>query len=110
LGSKVNLIVILTVCDPFTMKSWSEEFQMKGLEINDQIAPIVFLCDPNAELVQHFQLSDDRRESGLGINSKRFSAIIHDGKIVKLNVEKNYDDFLVSGPNRIIDQIQNLKD
>jgi peroxiredoxin len=105
----VNLVVILTVCDPFTMKSWSEEFQKKGFEINE-IAPIVFLCDPKAELVQHLKLSDDRRDSGMGINSKRYSIIIKNGKIVKMNVEKNYNDFILSGPNRIIDQIQDLED
>eukprot|EP01080_Neovahlkampfia_damariscottae_P010923 gene10923-3628_t len=110
LYSKADLVAVISVSDPFVMKYWSDLFKGKMKRFNSEPhAPIHILCDPISEFTNHLGLGDDRTEEGLGINSKRYSAIIKNGEIVKLNIEKHRDDFRLSGPNRILDQIENMK-
>ena len=101
-------MAIISVSDPFIIKYWSELFKEHFTKVETP-APIHILCDPTAEFTKYLHLNEDRTADGLGINSKRYSAIIQNGEIIKLNVEKHRDDFRLSGPIRILDQLDNLR-
>jgi peroxiredoxin len=64
--------------DPFVMAHWGREQKALG--------KIRFLSDPTADWSKALGL--EQGGPGMGTRTKRFSALVDNGKIVKLNVEE----------------------
>ncbi|KAL9898251.1 peroxiredoxin-5, mitochondrial-like [Glossina fuscipes fuscipes] len=78
--SKVIYVLIYTAAlnDPFVMSVWGEEHGAGGR--------IRMLADPSGDFVQVLDLAMNLPTLG-GLRSKRFSMIVGDTKVLKLNVE-----------------------
>jgi hypothetical protein len=61
------------------MKAWGESAGATG--------KVELLSDWNAAFVKALKLDNDLSANGLGVRSKRFVAIVNDGKIVQEDVE-----------------------
>ena len=92
LAKGVDVIACVGVNDAFVMDAWGERHRA------DKIA---MLADGNAELARAMGLDMDASGSGMGVRSKRYAAIIEDGVIKDLQVEKP-GDFSVSGAAAIL--------
>lgn len=71
-------IVCVSVNDPFVMGAWAKDQGAEG--------KVRCLADPQAELAKALGLDVNLAVLG-GTRVKRFSALVEDGKITKLNVE-----------------------
>lgn len=73
-------IVCLAVNDPFVMAEWLKQSGADG--------KIIGLPDGNATFTKALGLDFDGSGFGLGLRCQRFSAVVENGKITALNVEK----------------------
>uniref|UniRef100_A0A1B0FI50 Peroxiredoxin-5 n=1 Tax=Glossina morsitans morsitans TaxID=37546 RepID=A0A1B0FI50_GLOMM len=74
----IHEIICISVNDPFVMSVWGEEHGAGG--------KIRMLADPSGDFVKVMDLAMDLPTLG-GVRSKRFSMIVGDTKVLKLNVE-----------------------
>ena len=81
----VDLIVCISVNDAFVMSAWG-----KAQGVNDKI---LMLADPDASYTKAIGLEVEAGSLG-GMRSKRYSMVIEDGVVTKLNVEP--DSFGIS--------------
>ena len=76
----VDQIVCLSVNDPFVMKAWGKD---------QNVGDAVFLLpDGNGALTKALGLDFDGSGFGLGTRSQRYAAIIDDGVVKLLSVDK----------------------
>ena len=75
----VDQIVCLSVNDAFVMNAWGKD-QNVG-------AKIAMVADGNAELTRKLGLEMDGSKFGMGARSQRYSMLVKDGVVEKLNVE-----------------------
>ena len=73
-------IFCLSVNDPYVMKAWGDQ--------NNVGNKIKMLGDPYCEFTKLMGLETDKSAKGLGIRSSRYTMLVEEGKIKKLNVEK----------------------
>ena len=76
----VTQIVCMSVNDAFVMGAWADSHQAGE--------KMVFLADGNGDFARALGLSFDGSGFGMGERAQRFSAIIEDGKVSKLNIEE----------------------
>lgn len=74
----VNEIVCVSVNDPYVMAAWGAQHNTKG--------KIRMLADPTGSFIKALDLGINLPPLG-GYRSKRFSMVIKDSKVDKLNVE-----------------------
>lgn len=91
----VDQIVCLSVNDAFVMGAWG-----KDQKVGDKI---VMAADPNAEFTKAVGLGTDIAVLG-GLRSQRYSMIVEDGVVKKLNVEEP-GAFEVSSADYMIGQL-----
>lgn len=72
-------IVCMSVNDAFVMKAWAEHQKATG--------KVEMLADGNGDFTRALGLALDAKGFGMGERSKRFSAVIENGVVTKLNVE-----------------------
>ena len=72
-------IAVVSVNDPFVMGMWAKDTGGDGV--------ITFLADGNAEFAKAAGLDVDLSVAGLGTRCRRFSALIEDGVVKKINIE-----------------------
>ncbi len=77
----VDTIACLSVNDVFVMDAWAKD---KG--VGDKI---LMLADGSAEYAKALGLEFDLNKAGLGLRSKRFSMIVNNGTVEKLNVDES---------------------
>lgn len=77
----VDTIACLAVNDPFVMDAWSKD---KGVG-----EKILMLADGNGEYTKALGLELDVSKFGLGIRGKRFSMIVNNGIVEKLNIDES---------------------
>ena len=94
---KVDAIVCLSVNDPFVMAAWGND---KGT--GDKM---LMVGDGNGELTEALGLSMDGSGFGLGKRSLRYSMIIDDNSLTKLNVEENPGEVATSSAETILSQL-----
>lgn len=93
----VDSIVCVAVNDPYVMNGWAEKLQAKEA--------IEFYGDFDGQFHKSLELDLDLSAALLGHRSQRWSALVVDGKIKALNVEKVPSEFKVSGAETILEQI-----
>ena len=93
----VDTIAVTSVNDVFVMKAWKRDTDLK-----DQTE---FLADGNAEFAKAIGLELDASGNGLGIRSKRYSMLVEDGVVTKLNIEANPGAVEVSGGDTLLGQL-----
>jgi peroxiredoxin len=93
----VDTIAVTSVNDVFVMKAWKRDTDLK-----DQTE---FLADGNAEFAKAIGLDMDGSGFGLGTRSKRYSMLVEDGVVTKLNVEENPGTVEKSGGDTLLGQL-----
>ena len=66
---------------------------------------ILFLADGSAAFAKAAGLTLDLTERGLGLRSQRFSMLVDDGIVKKLNVEDSIGKAEISGADALLGQI-----
>jgi len=91
----IDGIVCVAVNDPFVMKAWGYH-----LGVGDKVAMI---SDYEGGFTEGMGVSIDLSEPfGLGQRSKRYSMVLRDGVVEKLDVEKGVLEFEVSGAEKMM--------
>lgn len=91
----VDTVAVTTVNDHFVLNAWKEASGAKDVEL---------LGDGNAEFARAVGLTFDGTAIGFGTRSQRYSMLVEDGVVKKLNVEQP-GKFEVSGGDKLAEQI-----
>ena len=75
----IDSIAVTAVNDGFVMDAWKKASNAEGT--------IEFLADGNGEFAKAIDMTLDGSGNGLGLRSKRYSMLVEDGVVKKLNVE-----------------------
>ena len=92
----VNTIAVTSVNDVFVMDAWKKATAADKLE---------FLADGNGEFAKAVDLSFDGSGNGLGTRSRRYSMLVDDGVVKKLNIEEAPGKVEVSGGDTLLKQL-----
>ena len=93
----VELIACTSVNDAFVMDAWSKAQGAAGNEV-------MMLADGNADFARAMGLEMDGKGIGFGTRSQRYAAVIENGVIKALNVEKPMK-FECSSADAILDEL-----
>ena len=96
-GKGVNTIAIVAVNDAFVMSAWKRD--------TDRRDEAIFLADGNAEFTKAIGMELDASGAGLGIRSQRYSMLVEDGVVKKLNLEPVAGKVEVSGGDTLLAQL-----
>jgi|TARA_B110000914_G_C15161690_1_gene308660 peroxiredoxin len=77
----IDLIVCISVNDPFVMDAWG-----KSQGVGDKI---IMMADPFLEFTKSIGADVDKSARGLGIRSNRYTMLLDDLKVVKLQEEED---------------------
>ncbi|MCO5131669.1 MAG: peroxiredoxin [Xanthobacteraceae bacterium] len=93
----VDAIAVVSVNDAFVMNAWKRD--------TDQRDEAIFLADGNGDFAKAIGLEMDASGLGLGLRSKRYSMLVEDGVVKKLNIEPNPGKVEVSGGDTLLGQL-----
>jgi len=93
----IDEIVVVAVNDVFVMDAWSKHSGAQG--------KIKFLADGSGSFAKALDLTLDLTDRGLGIRSQRYSMLVDDGVVKKLNVEESVGKAETSGADALLKQI-----
>jgi peroxiredoxin len=93
----VDLIACVSVNDVFVMDAWG-----KSQGVGDAV---LMLADGNGAFTKAVGLELDGSKFGMGPRSQRYSMIVKDGVVEKLNVEAG-GEFRVSAADYMLDQLK----
>jgi len=93
----IDLIAVTAVNDVFVMEAWK-----RTSNAGDKIE---FLADGNGEFARAIDLTFDGSAVGLGTRSKRYSMLVEDGIVKRLNIEEMPGKVDVSGADALIAQL-----
>ncbi|WP_424933852.1 peroxiredoxin [Amaricoccus macauensis] len=96
-GKGVDEIVCISVNDPFVMSEWGESTGATS-------AGIRMLADPKGDFTSAIGLAFDAPPAGLFGRSKRYSMLVEDTVVSKLNIEPA-TACTISGGETILEQI-----
>src|SRR5437763_9070764 len=91
----VSTIAVTGVNDISVLDAWKKASNADKIE---------FLADGNGEFAKAIDLTLDLAGAGMGTRSKRYSMLIDDGVVTKLNVEEP-GKFEVSGGDKLLQQL-----
>lgn len=92
----VDLVACVSVNDAFVMDAWGRSAGAEG--------KVTMLADGNGDFAKAMGLDFDGSGIGFGIRSQRYAAIIEDGVVKKLFVEKPMK-FEVSSAEAVLDAL-----
>ena len=92
----ISTIAVTGVNDVFVMDAWKKASGADKIE---------FLADGSANFAKAVGLSVDLGERGLGTRSSRYSMLVEDGVVKKLNVEEAPGKVEVSGGDSLLKQL-----
>ena len=95
-GKGIDAIACVSVNDVFVMKAWGQD-QGVGEDI-------IMLADGNGAFTRDIGLDMDASKFGMGPRSQRYSMIVNDGVVEKLNVEEG-GEFRVSSADYMMAQL-----
>ena len=90
----LDTIACVSVNDVFVMDAWGKSQDVGG--------KVLMLADGNGEFTRALGLEMDGSKFGMGARSQRYSMIVNDGVVEKLNVEQP-GQFEVSSANYMLD-------
>lgn len=93
----VDSIVCLSVNDAFVMDAWGKQQNAGG--------KVMMLADGNGDLTEQMGLVMDGSGFGMGKRSLRYSMLVRDGVVEKLNLEKNPGKAEDSGVEALLAQL-----
>ncbi|SDA12877.1 peroxiredoxin [Sphingomonas sp. NFR15] len=91
----IDEIACTAVNDPFVLKAWSKD---SGADA------ITMLADGSADFVTALGLTMDASKFGMGTRGQRFSMLVNDGVVERLNVEAP-GEFKVSTAEHLLEEI-----
>jgi peroxiredoxin len=92
----INTIACVAVNDPFVMAAWG-----KDQKVGDKVQ---MLADGSGKFAEALGTVLDLTERGLGKRSRRYSMLVEDGVVKKLNLEEG-GGFEVSDANTMLKQV-----
>ena len=95
-GKGVDIIACVAVNDVFVMDAWG-----KSQNVGEKV---MMLADGSAQFAKALDLELDLVERGLGVRSRRYSMIVDDGTVTRLNLEEG-GGFEVSDAGTLLDQL-----
>ena len=96
-GKGVNTIAVTSVNDIFVMQAWKRD--------TDPGNKVEFLADGNGDFAKAIDLTFDGSGNGLGLRSRRYSMVVDDGVVKKLNIEEAPGKVDVSGGDSLVKQL-----
>jgi peroxiredoxin len=93
----VDAIAVTAVNDGFVMDAWKKASGAEG--------KVEFLADGNGDFAKAIDMTLDASANGLGIRSKRYSMVVEDGVVKKLNVEEAPGKADLSGADALLKQL-----
>lgn len=93
----VDAIAVTAVNDVFVMQAWKRD--------TDQKNQVEFLADGSADFAKAIGLDADMSAGGMGVRSKRYSMLVEDGVVKKLNVEEKPGTVELSGGDNLLKQL-----
>jgi peroxiredoxin len=93
----IDTIACIAVNDPAVMGAWG-----KAQNVGDKV---MMLADGSADFARTIGLDIDLARAGLGIRSKRYSMLVEDGTVKKLNLEPAPGKVEVSGGDTLLGQL-----
>ncbi len=93
----IDTIAVTAVNDGFVMDAWKKASGAEG--------KIEFLADGNADFAKAIDMTLDGSGNGLGIRSKRYSMLVEDGVVKKLNIEEAPGKAEASGADALLKQL-----
>ncbi len=91
----IDAIACTAVNDPAVMRAWSQHQKAEG---------VTMLSDGNGELARALGLNADMSKHGMGDRSRRYSMLVENGVVKKLNIEEP-GAFGVSGGDHMLTQV-----
>jgi peroxiredoxin len=92
----VDAVAVTAVNDIFVMDAWQKATGATKAE---------FLADGNGEFAKAIDLTFDGSGNGLGTRSRRYSMLVEDGVVKKLNIEEAPGKVDVSGGDALLKQL-----
>jgi peroxiredoxin len=93
----VDAIAVTGVNDVFVMEAWKKSTGAEG--------KVEFLADGNGDFAKAVDMAFDGSGPGLGTRSKRYSMLVEDGVVKKLNIEDAPGKCDVSGGQALLAQL-----
>jgi glutaredoxin/glutathione-dependent peroxiredoxin len=93
----VDAIAVTSVNDVFVMAEWQKASGAEG--------KIDFLADGNGDFAKALDLTMDGAAGGLGLRSQRYSMVVEDGVVKRLNVEDAPGKAEISGADALLKQL-----
>jgi peroxiredoxin len=92
----IDAIAVTSVNDVFVMDAWKKATAASMLD---------FLADGNGDFAKAIDLTFDGSGNGLGTRSRRYSMLVEDGVVKKLNIEEAPGKVEVSGGDALLKQL-----
>lgn len=92
----IDDVVCVAVNDIDVLNAWAKHTGAAG--------KITFLADGNCEFTRKIGLDYDLTAAGMGMRSRRYSMIVDDGKVIRINLEDK-PGVNVSGAETILTQL-----
>ena len=96
-GKGVDYIVCISVNDPFVMDAWG-----KSKNVTDKI---LMMADPFLSFTKAIGADVDKSARGLGVRSNRYTMLIDNLKVIKLQEEKDAGSCEISAAENFLELI-----
>ena len=93
----VDAIACISVNDPFVMDAWGKSLHAEG--------KVTMLADGSAVFAKASGLELDLTARGMGIRTKRYSMVVEDGVVKRINIEDNPGACEISNAETILGEV-----
>jgi len=90
----IDHIICVSVNDPFVMNAWGKE--------NNVEDKIIMLADPFLNFTKAIGAEIDKSERGLGLRSNRYTMLVDNMKVIKLQEEKDTGSCEISAAEKFL--------
>ena len=93
----IDQIICISVNDPFVMNAWGKDNNVEG--------KILMMGDPFLNFTKAIGAEVDKSGRGLGIRSNRYTMLVHDMRVVKLQEEKDTGSCEISSAENFLELV-----